>query len=889
MRIAISGLSTDDPNQVALYEITGTMPPLAALGGPEIVTPVRILDGSFSGSSGNFTLTFTNDDDPNSSVDRTYHLAGPGAGGLLLPDSVVEDTLSNLLDPNNEADVLVIGDPNVMDPSPSSPFNDYWSNRASVDGFTVEVISIEDVIDEFGYGIRHPEAIRAFLDYAYDNWKGPLLDPNRPPPAYATLVGDMTADPKNNLARADWVNQVPGFMMFQQSAVLGFYVSDNLIAAFRGSDQMPDIHLGRIPVRTPSEADTVFTKLLTYESPPAGSWRGRGTFITDEGKSLGEASEFERITNDVIDTFWQPQPPHQATKLYYDEPAYGNGNDATQFRNDILAAMDAGTVIVQYTGHGAFSIWGLDGFISNSDVASLSPTGGKYFFSINENCLAGGFHFLGGDALSETFLKADDKGAVAFFAPAGLSFSFIGESINFQVYGDIFGPARMRRFGPLITNVRVLLGGFGAIVDQQSYTLVGDPTQHFALPNPSPPGGLTAVSGNAQVDLSWSASPDPNTATRIYRAQNSPGTFTLITPTPVTGTNYTDPNVVNAKTYFYHATSVDTDLFEGRISNFNSDCNLPDLPSSGPDCVWALPLNPIPPQTPTGAEVFGDGSGLRLEVIWDPNPENDLESYLVDYGTQSGGPYPSTATAGPADTGLTIGGLGTGTPYYLQVSARNTSGLTSTPTDELVGVPLVFPGENPPRFMESLTIDPTPGDANSLTLSWSKPTEGVYGGPTNIGSYSIYRGTFPTFTPAPSNRIVIINDPDVTSYIDVGAAVAPDDYFYLMNATDTRGFSSGLGRELPDGVNDVAADLINSGTTVRFDWSAVTTDARGGPTTISHYELYAGGAPLPRGAVDSMTPLADNIQTLFVEVAENPAHLFYTLIVVDTRGNKSPF
>ena len=38
-----------------------------------------------------------------------------------------------------------------------------------------------------------------------------------------------------------------------------------------------------------------------------------------------------------------------------------------------------------------------------------------------------------------------------------------------------------------------------------------------------------------------------------------------------------------------------------------------------------------------------------------------------------------------------------------------------------------------------------------------------------------------------------------------------------------------------------------------------------------------------------MMPLVDNITTNFVEIAENPAHLFYTVIVVDSKGNKSPF
>src|SRR5262249_18791648 len=151
-----------------------------------------------------------------------------------------------------------------------------------------------DVYDEFGWGIPHPDAIKSFLDYAYQNWRGPLLNPNRPAPSFVTIVGDTTADPKNNLNRGDWINLVPTYIMFQYSAVLGFYASDAFIAAFHGNDQVPDIHLGRISIRTPAEATNVFQKLLDYETlTPPGNWRGRGVFITDEGKVPGESSEFQ--------------------------------------------------------------------------------------------------------------------------------------------------------------------------------------------------------------------------------------------------------------------------------------------------------------------------------------------------------------------------------------------------------------------------------------------------------------------------------------------------------------------------------------------------------------------------------------------------------------------
>lgn len=891
-RIAVAGLSTSDANQVTVLEITETQAPAANLGGPDVIMPVLVTGGTFSGGAGNFTLTFNNDDDPNSVADRAYHVAGPGSGGFLLPDAVVEDVPSTLADPTNEADVIVIGDATLMDLSPSSPFMQYWSHRTSVDGYVVEFASDDDIYDEFGFGIEHPEAFRRFLNYAYDNWKGPGLDPNRPPPAFVTLVGDTTADPKNNLGRSDWVNLLPAFMMYQESAILGFYASDNVIAAFRGADQLADAHLGRISVATAAEADTVFSKLLAYETPPGGSWIGKGLFITDRGTAPGESSEFERITDVVVDGYWQPQPPMSATKLYYDDPAFGGGTMPAAFKDAMRSEMDGGVTMMHYTGHGAFSIYGGTHILwRSSDVDSLAPTSGKYFFSINENCLSGGFHFIADDALSEAFLKAPDKGAVAFFAPAGLSFAFVGEVINDQIYGDMFGPSKVRRFGQLISNVRSLLSGLGSIIDVQSYTLIGDPTQRFALPAPAPPVGFAAAGGDEEVTLSWSPSPDPNTGTRIYRSTVPSGPYTLITPSAgVGGTSFVDTGLVNATTYFYYAVSVMPAGFEGAQTNLNDDCSQFDPPSSGPQCVWARPLNPIPPATPIGAVVFGDGTGERLKVTWTPNLEPDIADYIARYGTQSGGPYPGeTAAGGGGATELVINGLTEGTTYYVVLVAKNTSDLESSPTSQMEGVPLKFPGESPPAFIEDLTVVVTPGDPNSLTLQWSHSGLDIYGAPTTLAAFQIYRGETPGFVPSPANLVADITDPAVTSWTDTGAAASPQDYYYVVGAKDARGLAGGLGFELPDGVDDLSPSIINGGATVRFEWTPVTTDVKGGQTMISKYVLYADGTPVSRSDIDAMSPLVDDITGSFVEVPVDPAQQFYTLIVVDTRGNKSPF
>ncbi|GIQ67349.1 hypothetical protein DUZ99_02530 [Xylanibacillus composti] len=69
---------------------------------------------------------------------------------------------------------------------------------------------------------------------------------------------------------------------------------------------------------------------------------------------------------------------------------------------------------------------------------------------------------------------------------------------------------------------------------------------------PAAPTGLTAVAGNGQVALSWSASSGA-TSYAVKRAATSGGPYTTVAN--VAGTSYTDTNVTNGTTYYYVVSS----------------------------------------------------------------------------------------------------------------------------------------------------------------------------------------------------------------------------------------------------------------------------------------------------------------------------------------------
>jgi len=877
----VTGFASGADSNIVVYDISRTVL------GSVVPSPRRVTAGVVGGGGGNFSYTFSLGADAGLSPGAPRRFAAAGAGGFRTPVRVETVTGEDLTLTTHQADMIVITTPANVDQSPGSAFSDYLAHRAMDSGLTIKVVMMRDVYDHFSYGVETPQAMRDFLDYAFDHWTGP--GGTSPPVSYVMLIGDGTADYKNlnTTTQADWVNQVPTFMMYTPGLVLDYYASDTYIASFRGADQLPDVHMGRIATRTAAESEIVFSKMLAYDlSPTPGAWQAHALFLGDKGKTAGETFEIEAIQTNTATTYF-PGGAFTSELLFYDDPNHGSGTNELDFRADYVALADAGAALTSYLGHGSFAVWGDDNLFFSSSMPLLSPTQ-KPGFLINENCLAGGFHALGQESIAEAFLKAEDKGAIAVIAPAGLSFSFTAVDINESIYGGLFGPHKVRQFGQLMTDVRLSL----PISDSQAYVFLGDPAQRFILPAPRAPENFSAVTGqDGHVDLNWSPGPDAGTLTRIFRATERPDLPYEVVAQGVAGTSYNDTDVINGIPYFYRALSVDPNgVYEGAITNLNTDCMLLDLPTSGSDCVWARPLNPNPPATPTGFVVSNPGEGVMLDVGWNAPPIDDLDFHTIHYGTTPDGPYPLTTQFDAPLAAGSLLGLTSGQDYYMVLTATNLSGLTSSPTSEIASTPATFEGVNPPQFIDDLQLLRSQTQPSSIELRWTPPAEDIYGGVMTPLKFEVYRSTVPLFTPNETNLVATIPDTDANGWIDPGAYASPQSYYYLVTVTDLNGQSSGAGRQLPDGIGDLTMSIQSIQGTLGLSWSPVTTSVTGGGTVVDHYVVYSGTMPLSRASLDAMTPFAPSVTSTSFSMPVPPDGIMYfSVIAVDRFGNRSPF
>lgn len=85
-------------------------------------------------------------------------------------------------------------------------------------------------------------------------------------------------------------------------------------------------------------------------------------------------------------------------------------------------------------------------------------------------------------------------------------------------------------------------------------------------------------------------------------------------------------------------------------------------------------------------------SAEQVTLAWNPNPESDIIGYRLYYGKVSG-QYSQSVDAGNTTT-FTLTGLSAGTVYYAVVTAYNTFGLESLPSNEISFE--ANPAETPP-------------------------------------------------------------------------------------------------------------------------------------------------------------------------------------------------
>ncbi|MFN0123397.1 MAG: C25 family cysteine peptidase [Blastocatellia bacterium] len=298
---------------------------------------------------------------------------------------------SRLHDTGNEAEILMIAPRYFLDTlKPLAAFR-----RAQ--GYKTMLVAVEDIYDEFSFGMKDPAAIRLFLRRARDAWAGP--------PRFALLAGDASYDPRNDLGYG--ASDLIPAMMVETSGLEA--ASDGHLADF-DDDDAPEMAVGRLPARTAAELERMVAAILRYEQSP-GMGSNEVLLVTGED----EIVDFAAKGGQVIAAAQALIAPERTRVI--------STREATA-RADVLRELSRGPLLASFLGHGTYDTWDKRKILTARDTGAFNQQAPPLILAMT--CLNGSFVSAEVETLAEAMLRSG--AAIGVLASAGVS-NALGQEI----------------------------------------------------------------------------------------------------------------------------------------------------------------------------------------------------------------------------------------------------------------------------------------------------------------------------------------------------------------------------------------------------------------------------------------------------------------------------
>lgn len=319
---------------------------------------------------------------------------------------------------NLKPSYVIISHESLMKPA-TGPAGDTTSNavrayaayRASEagGGFDTLTVTMQQLIDQYSYGERHPMAIRRFIQQFFRANRVSL---------YLLLIGlgrstpGIRKDPQQ--ARLDMVMTV------------GFPGSDTWFSAGQlpAEPNVPAVPTGRINAATPQEVMNYLAKVKEYETPSANQLWRKNLLHLSGGLSSNELNLFRQL----VDAYRNQaiNPPLGAHVM-----TVSKSTDQAVEVPGIAKIVNVGVGLITFFGHSGLDVTDLDiGFSSNEALGYHNK--GKYPLLLVNGCAIGNF-FYGRPTLATDWILTANRGAIA-----AIAHSHLGTVDNLHQYTSTF-------------------------------------------------------------------------------------------------------------------------------------------------------------------------------------------------------------------------------------------------------------------------------------------------------------------------------------------------------------------------------------------------------------------------------------------------------------------
>ena len=406
------------------------------------------------------------------------------------------------------ADLIIVTAPEFIDAAERLA-----SFHTEQDGMIVNVVTTDQIYNEFSSGKQDLIAIRSYIRWLYDQ-----AETESDMPDNVLLFGDASFDYKGigvSSNRYSDQNFVPTFQSEYSFKLGPSYCTDDFIAfldSFEGaqetisSDGM-DIGVGRLVVQSISEAQDMVDKIINYKSENSfGDWRANICFVADDIDDDSWEFRLQENIDAIAQSIDSTYHNYNINKIYldsYQQVSSSGGQRYPDVKQAIIDNVNKGTLIMHYYGHGGEVGWAEERVLELIDINSWQNFNNMPIF-VTATCEFSRFDDAERVSAGEQVILNPKGAGIALFTTTrtitesdanNLSSSFYKYAIPESV-GEVL------TFGQLMRNLKNDLNSIGlSSTNKLKFSLLGDPA--LKLPIPQLSIVVTEISNlntNEQID-----------------------------------------------------------------------------------------------------------------------------------------------------------------------------------------------------------------------------------------------------------------------------------------------------------------------------------------------------------------------------------------------------
>ena len=289
---------------------------------------------------------------------------------------------------------------------------------------SAKVVDVEAIYAQFGHHIFDPTSIQDYIRHAVSNMGT----------EYVVLVGGDIYDYRN-FENDDATSFIPSIYAAAGNSITFAPVDAKYVDL--DDDNVPDLPIGRLPVRTTSQLAALLSKRDAFLNR---DYAGTALLVADKYDAVQQydfKNDANSIEEDYLDGF-------VVEKAYVDDLGVRSAREA--LTNEI----NQGTTLTAFFGHSSTNQWSFGGLLTGNDAARLSNVGkptvvtqwgcwNAYYVSPNE------------DSMGHRFMMEGEQGAVAVMGASTLTNANSERQLARLVFARL---ANGERLGDAVTNAK---------------------------------------------------------------------------------------------------------------------------------------------------------------------------------------------------------------------------------------------------------------------------------------------------------------------------------------------------------------------------------------------------------------------------------------------------